>query len=74
VNAIVLTAHCPAGHAQTIRVLGGAGAALLANMLADKVEREPERRCATCGQPMGPFAIDVGASNLPPSNGAALGK
>jgi hypothetical protein len=74
VNVIVLTAHCPAGHVQTIRVLGAAGAALLANMLADKVEREPERRCPTCGGPMGPFAIDVGASNWPPTNGAAAGK
>jgi hypothetical protein len=74
VNAIVLTAHCPAGHTQTIRVLGGAGAALLANMLADKVEREPLRRCATCGKPMGPFFLEVGESNLPPANGAAVGK
>jgi hypothetical protein len=73
-NAIVLTAHCPAGHTQTIRVLGGAGAALLANMLADKVEREPERRCPACGRPMGAFVLDVGASNLPPANGASAGR
>jgi hypothetical protein len=73
-SAIVLTAHCAAGHAQTIRILGGAGAALLANMLADKVEREPERRCPTCGGPMGPFVLDLGASKLPPANGAAAGK
>jgi hypothetical protein len=73
VNAIVLTAHCPAGHTQTIRVLGGAGAALLANMLADRVEGEPERRCPACGRPMGPFAIDP-ESARPPVNGAAAGK
>jgi hypothetical protein len=71
VNAIVLTAHCPAGHTQTIRVLGGAGAALLAAMLEGECST---RSCATCGQPMGPFLTDEEMVRPPPVNGAAVGK